>query len=136
MSNFKSLGEDLLDALNRHDVERLSNLFDSNFSGIDIGERDPLQGIVAVRRYYERYFKAFPDFSMEGEQIAENDRIALIWTARGTHLGSLMHIPPTGRKVEIRGTTYLTTCNQKIIKSVNIWDMAGMLRNIGLLPDL
>ena len=136
MSNFKSLGEDLLDALNRHDVERLSNLFDSNFSGIDIGERDPLQGIVAVRRYYERYFKAFPDFSMEGEQIAENDRIALIWTARGTHLGSLMHIPPTGRKVEIRGTTYLTTCNQKIIKSVNIWDMADMLRNIGLLPDL
>lgn len=47
-----------------------------------------------------------------------------------------MHIPPTDRTIEVLGTTFLTIAHGKITREMHIWDVAGLLRDIGLLPDL
>jgi len=47
-----------------------------------------------------------------------------------------MNIPPTGRAVAVRGTSVLTVEDGKIKRAFRIWDVAGLLRSIGLLPEL
>src|SRR5215216_5529540 len=40
----------------------------------------------------------FPGLRYEPEDmVAEGDKVAVRWTARGTHNGSFMGVPPTGR---------------------------------------
>ena len=67
--------------------------------------------------------------------IGEGERAALMWTARGTHRGSIMNIPPTNRPVNIRGVSLFTVKENMVHRATYIWDVAGLLRNIGLLPD-
>ena len=47
-----------------------------------------------------------------------------------------MHIPPTGRRVTVRGVTLLTIDGDSVRRSESLWDVAGLLRAIGLLPEL
>ena len=51
--------------------------------------------------------KAFPDLRMSvQDMVAEGDKVAVLWTFRGTHTGSGYEgLPPTGTKVEVRGMT-------------------------------
>ena len=84
-----------------------------------------------------RYIHAFPDLQITCEDIvAQDERVAFTWTARGTHNGPLMNIPPTGFAIEVRGSSFLTMRDNLIYESRHIWDMAGLLRGIRLLPDL
>jgi hypothetical protein len=47
-----------------------------------------------------------------------------------------MHIPPTGRFATVRGVSILTFMDGKIYRGQYMWDVAGLLRAIGLLPEL
>jgi len=51
--------------------------------------------------------KAFPDLRITVQQmVAEGDKVAVLWIFRGTHTGSgYQGLPPTGARVEVRGTT-------------------------------
>ena len=66
----------------------------------------------------------------------QGERAVLIWTAEGTHLGALMNIPASGRMVTVRGVATFTLQNGAISRATYIWDVAGLLRGIGLLPEL
>jgi steroid delta-isomerase-like uncharacterized protein len=47
---------------------------------------------------------AFPDLAYKVEDIfAEGDKVVARYTARGTHLGRLHDVPPSGKKIEING---------------------------------
>ncbi|HXW00294.1 MAG TPA: ester cyclase, partial [Anaerolineae bacterium] len=83
------------------------------------------------------YLQAFPDlnFTLE-ELIVQDNHAAMAFTVRGTHQGRLMNIPPTGREVMVRGSTFFTVNDCQITHGLHIWDMAGVLRGLGLLPEL
>ncbi len=84
-----------------------------------------------------RYWRAFPDLQfLEEGSVAEGDKLALFWTIQGTHHGELMKIPPTGKRVNVRGVSLLTLESGKIRRALYLWDVAGFLRALGLLPDL
>ena len=86
------------------------------------------QGVSAA---VARYLDAFPDLHFSAETVIEGNRAALVWQATGTHSGVFMHIPPTGRKVSVRGTAFLTIEGGKITRGVHVWDVAGLLRGLG-----
>ncbi len=47
---------------------------------------------------------AFPDLVYKVEDIiAEGDKVVARYTARGTHLGRLHDVPPSGKEIEING---------------------------------
>jgi predicted ester cyclase len=51
--------------------------------------------------FHGMLLRAFPDATMKiDEQLAERDLVATRKTLRGTHLGELWGLPPTGNRME------------------------------------
>jgi steroid delta-isomerase-like uncharacterized protein len=124
-------------ALNAHDVRKIEAMLSRDYEGLDVNQAQPQRGRRDALTLFERYLEAFPDLLLvEHELIVEGDRVALLWRAPGTHRGSIMHIPPTGKEVEVRGSTMLYLAGNQIRRAVSVWDVAAMLRGMGLLPEL
>jgi steroid delta-isomerase-like uncharacterized protein len=129
--------QELIEACNTHDIERAADCFTSDSLGYDVAEAKPLVGRDSVRQYIARYLAAFPDLTwFQEEVISQRDSVAIIWLARGTHQGTWVNIPPTGRIAQVRGMTRFKIEDGKIARTMTIWDVAGLLRAIGLLPQL
>ncbi len=83
------------------------------------------------------YWNAFPDLQFAiTDTIVQDSRVAVVWVAEGTHQGTIMNIPPTGHKVEVRGVSVIDVKDGLVVRGQYIWDLAGMLRHMGLLPEL
>ena len=128
---------ELIAAWNTHDLDLASAFFAADYLGDDVALAQPQQGRAGIRQALALYFQALPDvhFALE-DQVVEGDRAVAIWTARGTHRGTLMNIPASGRSVTVRGVSTFTLQDGQISRATHIWDVAGMLRDIGLLPEL
>ncbi len=133
----RQLVTDVVAAWNDHNLERLAGFYAPDYEGVDVGQAAPQHGPEEALRSMADYLRAFPDlhFTLEST-VMEGNRVALAWTAHGTHQGKLMHIPPTGHPIEMRGVTLFTVKEDKIAYSLHIWDVAGFLRAVGLLPEL
>jgi steroid delta-isomerase-like uncharacterized protein len=128
---------ELLQAWNAHDVERIVALHAPDYEGMDVAWPGPRRGRDGVRRGWGRYLAAFPDLQFAAETvIVQGNRAAVSWTALGTHRGALMNIPPTGRAVRVRGISVLHVEQGQVTRALHVWDVAGLLRTIGLLPEL
>ncbi|MBI1876929.1 MAG: ester cyclase, partial [Chloroflexi bacterium] len=108
-----------------------------DYEGVDVAYATPRQGRDNIRQTMSLYLQAFPDLSFTIEElVVQDNHAALAWIGRGTHQGKIMNIPPTGREVMVRGTTFFTIHNCQITHGLHVWDVAGVLRSIGLLPEL
>ncbi len=83
----------------------------------------------------EGWRSAFPDLVVTIEQmVAEGDRVAVFWTARGTNTGEGNGLPATGRGGEGRGMSIFRLVDGRIAEEWNVMDKYGMLKQLGLLP--
>ena len=79
--------------------------------------------------------QAFPDLDMRVDKLlAEQDLVAVRWTARGTNTGTGNGIPATGRKVEINGTTLFRMDDGRIAEEWTCANSLGLMRQLGMLP--
>lgn len=132
-----NVGKRLLEMLNSHNAAMVSEIYAPDFSGMDITDQSRLEGPQGIASRLERLWRAFPDLIFDtAEPIAQGDRIAVYWVARGTQQGTVLNIPPTGRRVAIHGVSLMRVNNDKIAQCIFVWDMAGLLRDLGLLPEL
>jgi len=80
---------------------------------------------------------AFPDYRLTiEEQIAEEEKVATVWTGSGTHQGEWESpagsVAPTGREVRWMGTTTLRLSEGKISDVIaSSWDHLGILQQLG-----
>ena len=119
----------------RYDV--IEELVAPTFVNHDPSVTDDLKGPAGVRQLIETYRSAFPDLRLTVEdQLAEGDKVATRWTARGTHQGELLGIAPTGKESTVTGLTIDRIADGKIVESWNNWDTLGMLQQIGVVPTL
>ncbi|MEA2641052.1 MAG: hypothetical protein QOF51_2446 [Chloroflexota bacterium] len=133
----QALAQQFVEACNAHDPDRLIALFAPDYEGAEVADPAPQQGRAAARETYARYLAAFPDMRMAAEQVlVDAPTVAIAWSIVGTHRGTLMHIPPTGRRINVRGVTLLTIQGNLIRRGSSVWDLAGLLRALGLLPNL
>ena len=127
----------MMDAWNAHNVDSVMSFYAIEYEGIDVGQATPEHGPEGKRRAVIRYLRAFPDLHFTTEEtIVQGDTVVLSWIARGTHHGPLLNCPPTARTISVRGVSILEIRGGQIVRGVYNWDVAGMLREIGLLPDL
>ena len=100
------------------------------------GDLGTIQGFDAWKRHaVEPYFVAFPDlYQAVEDMVAEGDRVALRWTAQGTHKGPLWGIPPSGQRVSWTGTTIYRIADGKVAERWGVVDQLGLLQQLGGVP--
>jgi hypothetical protein len=62
--------------------------------------------------------------------IAEGDLITVLWTAHGTNTGRAGAFPPTGAKIELRGTTIWRITDGKIREEWSSFDQLRVVRQL------
>jgi steroid delta-isomerase-like uncharacterized protein len=80
---------------------------------------------------------AFPDVRFTADVVvASEDRTAVRWTGRGTHLGELQGLASTGLPVVFTGiNVYRIECGQ-IVEGWSEPDALGLLRQLGVVPEI
>src|SRR2546430_2416084 len=82
---------------NRGNTALFDELLAANYIGHD--PSGPIHGPEGFKQLYATYRTAFPDTHLTIEdQIAEGDKVVTRWTATGTNQGSLMGLPPSGKR--------------------------------------
>ena len=96
----------------------------------EVVDVDGLKGFAGAFR------ESFPDWHSTFEElVAERDRVAERWTGRGTHLGELQGIPPTGKRVEAPGSVFYRIVGGKIVEFRGQLDMMGLMQQLGVIPS-
>jgi predicted ester cyclase len=67
--------------------------------------------------------------------ILEDDTLVVRFVLRGTHRGSFFGIPATQRPMVVPAHVILEVEGGKVKKLRGIFDEAGLLRQIGVLPS-
>ncbi len=65
--------------------------------------------------------------------IAEEDKVVAHLKGSGTHNGYFMGQPPTGKRVAFRSVTVLRFSGSKVVEGWNVYDLHGILAQIGSL---
>lgn len=123
------------DVLSGHDLDRISEYYteDCEFYGLTGPEAIDADEYAS---FLSMYFEAFPDLTFDiDELIVEDDRVAVRWTALGTHEGSLMDVPATGKSVAVTGMSILHIEDGKITETYSNQDMLGLLQQLDAIPD-
>jgi steroid delta-isomerase-like uncharacterized protein len=93
------------------------------------------RGADAVRSNVAAYRAAFPDLAWTIEQmVAEGDWVAVRMTLRGTHLGPLGGIPPTGKPVAMKEMVFWRVTGEQLRAVWSVGDALGLRAQLGVLP--
>ncbi len=85
-----------------------------------------------VELFISQFLLSFPDLQHAiDEMIAEDDRIAVQFSADGTHTGQWMHFAPTGKSIHYTGITLACIAGNKIIEHRTWWDKQGLMKQLG-----
>jgi predicted ester cyclase len=98
-----------------------------------LGDTD--MGIAELERAERAFTRAFPDTQYSIEDIvAENDRVVLRITSRGTHRDEFQGIAPTGRRVVFTGIVIYRIVGNKIVESWGELDFLRLMRQLRSTP--
>jgi hydroxyacylglutathione hydrolase len=87
--------------------------------------------------FFAQTFAAFPDWTFEVlDVIAEGDRAAVRWRARGTFAGpgSFMGFEPNGARADIEGMDVVWVRDGRIVRLEAYMNGAELARQLGALP--
>ena len=68
--------------------------------------------------------------------IAEGDLVTERFTARGTHRGEVLGVPPTGRRVVLAGINIFRVQGGRLVERWGRTDDLGLLRQLGVVPPM
>jgi predicted ester cyclase len=86
----------------------------------------------SVERFVSEFLPSFPDLQHTVEEmIVDGDRVAVRFSAHGTHTGAWMHFAPTAKSIHYTGVTWARIVDGKIIEHHTWWDKAGLIEQIG-----
>jgi steroid delta-isomerase-like uncharacterized protein len=96
---------------NKGNVDALDELCAPNFHLEGFG------GVEEFKATIKAFRKSFPDLHFTVEEIiAEGDKVAYRWTARGTHQGEYEGVAPTGKTITSTGITIIRLADGKVVE--------------------
>ncbi len=117
-------------------LDLIDELFTPDWAYHGAGGQE-LRGREALKGFLSGFHQAFPDISATVEDlVAEGDRVVSRATGRGTHTGSLMGIPPTGREVTVPVICITRFENGRIAEDWELIDLFGMMQQLGVIPPM
>jgi steroid delta-isomerase-like uncharacterized protein len=113
---------DALDAVLSPDYRRRTHADDE---GQDLAEFKA--SIVTTR-------SAFPDLTTTIDEIlVDGDRAAVRWHSIGRHERPFLGVPPTHRRVEVRGATFARFEGDRVVEEFVTWDPRALLSALGII---
>jgi len=110
------------------------------FRAADAHDLDALRthpGLYETVRYIPGLWAAFPDLQHTiDQQFVAGDVVTTVATARGTHRGVLLGVPPTGKEVTFLVIAVDRVVDGKIVLHYGLPDWLAMLGPIGAVPAL
>jgi steroid delta-isomerase-like uncharacterized protein len=121
------------DGWNRHDPAAVLATMASDGTYTDPTTGGPLSGDVFAD-YMKRLFSSFPDVAFEVASVglAAPDLVAAQWIMRGTNTGSMMGLPPTGRRIDVKGADFIRVAGDKIRSVDGYFDSGDVPKQLGL----
>lgn len=119
---------------NRGNLDLIDELFTPDYvnHNLSAGQAPGLAGIKALIGGFRA---ASPDLRLTiDDLIAEGDKVVTRWTARGTHQGDLMGIPPTGKRLTVSAIVVDRFVDGRIVEHWAARDDLGMLQQLGVIP--
>jgi steroid delta-isomerase-like uncharacterized protein len=102
----------------------------AEMAGMPPMDREAFRALVAG------FYTAMPDLVHEIEEmVAEAGAVVSKLTIRGTHLGEMMGIPPSGAQVAARAMNLYRVENGKLVSASIVADMMGLMTQIGAIPS-
>ena len=97
------------------------------------GQKQGRQGVLEA---VEMFRAAFPDLKITIESlVADEDRVSVTGKMSGTNHGTLMGSSPTGKTASFAYMDLYAIANGQIVEAWHVEDLAGMMRQLGLLPS-
>lgn len=95
-------------------------------------------GAAAARRWIEPFLTSFSDVRMRIVQmVVEGDTVAARFSCSGTHTGTWLGHPPTGRRFTGVAEVYVfRVSGGRITRAWGLEDTLRRLRQLGLIGDL
>lgn len=95
-----------------------------------------VHGPAQEKQLMAMYLSAFPDlqFTVE-DMVAEDDKVAVRYSVRGTHRGELLGIPPTHRQITLTSTETYRLVEGKIDEQWVNLDALGMMQQLGVVAE-
>jgi steroid delta-isomerase-like uncharacterized protein len=127
----RNLAQNWVDAWNSHDANAVAALFtrDAFYEDVTFGIVN--HGAEQIRAFAESFFTTVPDlqFTVVNSSLTDG-RGTIEWVFSGTDQG----VWGTGKTFAVRGVTVLEIRGARIQRNSDYFDLATILRQIGLLP--
>lgn len=89
-------------------------------------------GIAALEQAFRGFHQVFPDLSITlDDLVAADDRVAVRWTARGTHSAALAGVAATGTAVRWGGMDLYRLVDGRIVDWWRNDDVLELLKQLG-----
>ena len=124
------------DGINKGDIEYHADSFAegyvNHFSGRDLD-------VEAFKKIFYMFKAGFPDLNTTIEDIFSDptgEKVAIRHTYRGTHTGTYMGVPPTGKAVQVSANDLYHLKDGQIVEEWSEFDLLGVLQQIGAIPPM
>ena len=96
-----------------------------------------LRGRSEFKHFAEAFRTAFPDISFQFEaEICEGDLVSTRYVMKGTFLGTLMGLLPTGNDFTVRGIDTFKVVGGQVVEIYASFDTLGQMQQLGVIPKL
>lgn len=118
------------------DLDRIDEFIANDYVGHDFPGVGDIYGPAEFKVFFESLRSSFEGIETRIEDmISDSDKVVMRATVHGTHTGPFLGIEPTGERVRMTGIRVFRIEDGKIAE---IWlnlDVAGVLEQLGVLPD-
>jgi len=138
VASLQRVANQWIDCFNKKDLEGLMALYAGNCRNAQPHLPQPLKGRAATVKELGAFFRAFPDGRMKmSNLVVKGDTAAMEWSFTGTHGGSIAGpagtIPPTNRKVVVKGAEFIRhNAKGQIVEERGYFDVASFLTQLGV----
>ena len=125
----KAKCHECIDLWNDRESEAAGQIYAEDY--VYHGPTGELRGREAIKSLWQSFITGFPDMHATIDHLtAEDDRVVMRWTIRGSHTGVFNGIEPTGNSVTLPIIEELRISDGMLVEAWDSFDQLGLLRQI------
>ncbi|MBS1840329.1 MAG: ester cyclase [Acidobacteria bacterium] len=125
------IAESWIAAWNSHDPAKWATYFTPDIYYEDVTFGEISRGSAEAGKFAGSLFTEVPDLKLElVEAHMEGNHGSIQWVLTGTDKG----VYKTGKPFKVRGVSVIAVKNGKISRSLDYYDLATIMRQVGVLP--